>query len=62
MSHSLNPVDSSLNVAGEEFFRLCQGEESKVAEVNALLQGWSEDQRREAVRYKDVEVGESDTC
>ena len=38
---------------GEELFHLCKSERNTVAEIEALLKGLSEDQRREVVRYAD---------
>lgn len=43
---------------GEELLVLCRSKEDKVAEVNALFELLSENQRREVVRYED-EVSES---
>ena len=38
---------------GKQLYDLCKSEGNKIAEVRALLEGLSEDQRRDVVRYED---------
>ena len=42
---------------GRALLEICKNKEDKVAEVNALFEILSEDQRREVVRYRDQVSG-----